>query len=154
MLARNPWNAAFGTGVAFADLAGRQTAWTADRRAFIGRNGTLAQPAALAHPAGVTGTVGCAGDARRGEPKVPGRTDDSGDRFSHSDHLPRLREVQALNHSAGGTQDALVQGVFGIKRRDHVSRKRHFGCVRDWQAMAPEPRPLPGTASAPVSSAA
>ena len=30
-LARNPWNAAFGSRVAFADLGGRQTAWTGDR---------------------------------------------------------------------------------------------------------------------------
>jgi cyclic beta-1,2-glucan synthetase len=47
MFARNPWNAAFGTRVAFVDLAGRQTDWTADRREFLGRHGTLAEPAAL-----------------------------------------------------------------------------------------------------------
>ena len=47
MFARNPWNAAFGSRVAFADLAGRQTDWTADRREFLGRHGTLAEPAAL-----------------------------------------------------------------------------------------------------------
>ena len=48
ILARNPWNAAFGSRVAFADLAGRQTSWTGDRREFLGRNGTLNNPAALA----------------------------------------------------------------------------------------------------------
>jgi cyclic beta-1,2-glucan synthetase len=48
LLARNPWSAAFGSRVAFADLAGRQTQWTGDRREFLGRNGTLANPAALA----------------------------------------------------------------------------------------------------------
>ena len=47
MFARNPWNAAFGSRVAFADLAGRQTDWTGDRREFLGRHGTLAEPAAL-----------------------------------------------------------------------------------------------------------
>jgi cyclic beta-1,2-glucan synthetase len=47
LLARNPWNAAFGSRVAFADLAGRQTTWTGDRREFLGRNGTLDNPAAL-----------------------------------------------------------------------------------------------------------
>ena len=47
LLARNPWNTAFGSRVAFADLAGRQTAWTGDRREFLGRNGTLDNPAAL-----------------------------------------------------------------------------------------------------------
>ncbi|MCK6370085.1 MAG: glycosyl transferase, partial [Gammaproteobacteria bacterium] len=47
MFARNPWNAIFASRVAFADLAGRQTGWTADRREFLGRHGTLAEPAAL-----------------------------------------------------------------------------------------------------------
>ncbi len=48
LLARNPWNASFGSRVAFADLAGRQTGWTGDRREFLGRNGCLDNPAALA----------------------------------------------------------------------------------------------------------
>jgi cyclic beta-1,2-glucan synthetase len=48
LLARNPWNATFGSRVAFADLSGRQTAWTGDRREFLGRNGALDNPAALA----------------------------------------------------------------------------------------------------------
>jgi cyclic beta-1,2-glucan synthetase len=47
MFATNPWNAMF-AGVAFADLAGRQTHWTADRREFLGRYGGLDRPAALA----------------------------------------------------------------------------------------------------------
>jgi cyclic beta-1,2-glucan synthetase len=47
MFARNPWNAVFGSRVAFADLGGRQTAWTADRREFLGRHGTPDSPAAL-----------------------------------------------------------------------------------------------------------
>jgi cyclic beta-1,2-glucan synthetase len=48
LLARNPWNLAFGSRVAFADLGGQQTAWTGDRREFLGRNGALDSPAALA----------------------------------------------------------------------------------------------------------
>ncbi len=47
MFAHNPWNSAFGEGMAFIDLAGRQMHWTADRREFLGRHGTLARPAAL-----------------------------------------------------------------------------------------------------------
>jgi cyclic beta-1,2-glucan synthetase len=58
MFARNPWQAAFGSRVAFADLAGRQTDWTGDRREFIGRNGTLESPAALASAAPLSNTVG------------------------------------------------------------------------------------------------
>ena len=47
IFARNPWNMHHGTRVAFADLGGRQTAWTADRSEFIGRNCTIDNPAAL-----------------------------------------------------------------------------------------------------------
>ena len=58
MFARNPWNAAFAGRVAFLDLGGRQTSWTADRREFIGRNGCLSDPAGLAGTAPLSGTVG------------------------------------------------------------------------------------------------
>jgi cyclic beta-1,2-glucan synthetase len=47
MLARNQWRTDYGSRVAFADLAGRQVAWTGDRTEFLGRNGTLDHPAAL-----------------------------------------------------------------------------------------------------------
>ena len=58
MFARNPWNAGFGSRVAFADLRGAQTSWTGDRREFIGRNGTLARPAALSGAARAVRPVG------------------------------------------------------------------------------------------------
>ena len=70
MFACNAWNAAFGSRVAFADLKGYQTDWTGDRREFgqtdwtgdrrefIGRNGTLASPAALAGATALSKTVG------------------------------------------------------------------------------------------------
>ena len=48
IFARNRWSAGFGSRIAFADFSGRQTDWTGDRREFIGRNGTLGAPAALA----------------------------------------------------------------------------------------------------------
>jgi cyclic beta-1,2-glucan synthetase len=48
LFARNPWDATFGPRVAFADLGGRQSQWTADRAEFLGRHGTLEMPAALA----------------------------------------------------------------------------------------------------------
>jgi cyclic beta-1,2-glucan synthetase len=47
LFARNPWSATYGSRVAFADLSGQQTQWSADRREFLGRHGTLERPAAL-----------------------------------------------------------------------------------------------------------
>jgi cyclic beta-1,2-glucan synthetase len=58
MLARNPWNEEFGSRVAFADLGGRQTAWTGDRTEFLGRNGTADHPAALERGDRLSGRVG------------------------------------------------------------------------------------------------
>jgi cyclic beta-1,2-glucan synthetase len=58
MLARNPWSVAFPGRVAFADLCGRQTAWTADRTEFLGRNGGVAAPAGLIRKIPLSGTTG------------------------------------------------------------------------------------------------
>jgi cyclic beta-1,2-glucan synthetase len=58
MFAHNPWNALFGSRVAFADLAGSQKQWTGDRREFLGRHGTLDSPAALSARTPLSGRVG------------------------------------------------------------------------------------------------
>ncbi len=58
LLARNPWNAARASHVAFSDMGGRQTSWTTDRREFIGRNGALDAPAALRAGAQLSGRTG------------------------------------------------------------------------------------------------
>jgi cyclic beta-1,2-glucan synthetase len=57
LFARNRWSGA-DAPVAFVDLGGRQTSWTGDRREFLGRNGTIVQPAALAATAALSGRVG------------------------------------------------------------------------------------------------
>jgi cyclic beta-1,2-glucan synthetase len=58
MFAQNPWRIEFRNRVAFADLAGRQSSWTADRKEFLGRNGTLEYPAALAGGSPLSHRVG------------------------------------------------------------------------------------------------
>ena len=58
LFARNPWDAAFGPRVAFADLAGQQSQWTGDRSEFLGRHGTLEMPAALAGRVPLSGRTG------------------------------------------------------------------------------------------------
>ncbi|MEY2415411.1 MAG: cyclic beta,2-glucan synthetase, partial [Ilumatobacteraceae bacterium] len=47
LVIRNPWNPEFAGRVAFLDLGGRKTSWTADRTEFLGRNGGPERPAGL-----------------------------------------------------------------------------------------------------------
>ncbi|HVV64396.1 MAG TPA: glucoamylase family protein [Rhizomicrobium sp.] len=58
LFARNPWSEQYGGRVAFADLNGKQTRWTCDRGEFIGRDGGLDYPAALASAAALAGRSG------------------------------------------------------------------------------------------------
>jgi cyclic beta-1,2-glucan synthetase len=58
MFARNSWTADFGTRIAFADVGGLQSSFTADRAEFLGRNGALDRPAALADHAPLSGRIG------------------------------------------------------------------------------------------------
>jgi cyclic beta-1,2-glucan synthetase len=58
LLARNAWNVDFGDRVAFADLGGRQTAWSGDRTEVLGRNGTLDHPGLLERGGRLSGKVG------------------------------------------------------------------------------------------------
>ncbi|RBP10416.1 cyclic beta-1,2-glucan synthetase [Roseiarcus fermentans] len=62
IFARNPTSLGFGSRVAFADMRGAQSDWTGDRREFIGRNRTLANPAALSSGSPLSNTVGAALD--------------------------------------------------------------------------------------------
>ena len=47
IFAQNPCSEQFNDRIAFADLNGRQTAWTCDRAEFLGRDGALDRPLAL-----------------------------------------------------------------------------------------------------------
>ena len=58
VLLRNPWNNEFAGRVAFLDLGGRQTAWTADRTEFLGRNGAPDRPAGLERGYRMQGAAG------------------------------------------------------------------------------------------------
>ncbi len=55
--ARNAYHPDFGTRIAFVSSSPVATSWTGDRTEFIGRNGELAEPAALLRR-GMTGKVG------------------------------------------------------------------------------------------------
>jgi len=58
MLARNPWGTDFQSRIAFMDMAGRQQECTADRAEFLGRHGSLAEPAALLEAHRLSNRVG------------------------------------------------------------------------------------------------
>ena len=47
LLARNPFNAEFAERIAFVDVSDSRRTFTGDRREFLGRNGSLSNPAAL-----------------------------------------------------------------------------------------------------------
>jgi len=80
IFARNAWNTEFGGRVAFADLGGRQTAWTGDRTEFLGRNGSLDHPISLERGDRLSGKVGagldpCAGLQTTVELRAGGRAE-------------------------------------------------------------------------------
>jgi cyclic beta-1,2-glucan synthetase len=58
MLARNPWSGEYSSRIAFMDMAGSQQSLTADRAEFVGRHGSLAEPAALLSPMPLSNRVG------------------------------------------------------------------------------------------------
>ena len=58
IFARNSLGGDFSGRIAFADMGGRQTSWTGDRKEFLGRNGTLESPAALTADARLSGKLG------------------------------------------------------------------------------------------------
>ncbi|MBV9329980.1 MAG: glycosyl transferase, partial [Alphaproteobacteria bacterium] len=59
IFAQNAWHDRFGTRVAFADMKGRQMAFTCDRTEFVGRDGGLERPVGLVQGRGaLSGRVG------------------------------------------------------------------------------------------------
>jgi cyclic beta-1,2-glucan synthetase len=123
LLARNPWNTEFTGRVAFLDLGGRQTAWTADRTEFLGRNGAPDRPAGLDRGYRLTGATGAGMDpcaalqtsfelangARTqvvvllGEARGAAAAADLIRRGRAADHEATLREVEVFWEDACGT---------------------------------------------------
>ena len=62
ILARNPWSIGFAKRVAFADMAGQQSSWTADRSEFLGRDNHTDIPLAMRSDQPLSGTSGVALD--------------------------------------------------------------------------------------------
>ncbi len=62
LFAQNWWSGEFAGRIAFADLSGQQDEWTGDRGEFVGRHGTLREPAGMVPGSSLTGRVGSAHD--------------------------------------------------------------------------------------------
>ena len=116
LFTRNDWNHDFEGRVAFADLAGEQESWTADRAEFLGRHGTPAFPAALDKSGDLSGAVGAALD-------------------------PCAALRRTLQIAAGGEAEVvflLGQGADATEARVLVDRYRRadpdetLGAVRTW----------------------
>ena len=58
LLVRNPWRNEFQDRVVFVDIVGRPRTCTGDRAEFIGRHGSLSEPAALLNAAALSNRVG------------------------------------------------------------------------------------------------
>jgi cyclic beta-1,2-glucan synthetase len=119
ILVRNSWNTEFAGRVAFLDLGGRQTAWTADRTEFLGRNGAPDQPAGLDRGYRLRGAAGAGMD-----PCAALQT---------SFELPngaRTEVVVLLGEAAAGASAADL--VRRGRAADHDSTLREVG--RFWEA--------------------
>jgi cyclic beta-1,2-glucan synthetase len=107
LFARCPWNTTFGQRVAFADLSGRQTSWSGDRRTFIGRNGMLDNPLALAAGAPLGNVVGAGldpcGALQTGLVLPPGGTAEVVLLLGQTETLPEARAVIARQRAADVT---------------------------------------------------
>ncbi len=143
MFARNPWRREFGTRVAFADLGGRQTAWTADRTEFLGRNGAPDHPAALARRRAALG-------AGRRRPRSLRRAAD--DRRA-ARRRPRRRRV--LPRRGGERRAGAGADRFAIARAnvDAVLRVGRRALGRDARHRAgPDAGPLDGHPAQPLAA--
>lgn len=58
LFARSPSSNSYATQVAFSGMTGQPSAWTCDRTEFLGRNGSIANPIALARNAQLSGHSG------------------------------------------------------------------------------------------------
>jgi cyclic beta-1,2-glucan synthetase len=113
LFARNPWDAAFGSRVAFADLAGRQSQWTADRTEFLGRHGTLDMPAGMASRIPLAARAGAGLDPccalRTAIALEPGETVELVSLLGEADDAAAARSL--LDRYREADLDAVLRGV-------------------------------------------
>jgi cyclic beta-1,2-glucan synthetase len=110
LLARNSYRADFSTHVAFADVDRRPRSVTADRTEFLGRNGSVVEPAAMGR-SGLSGRVGaaldpCAAIQVRFE-LAPGEETTIVYALGEAENIEAVRGLVRRYRHAGGVDSAL-----------------------------------------------
>jgi cyclic beta-1,2-glucan synthetase len=115
MFARNYFDTQFAETVAFASISERVAYYTADRREFLGRNGTVSSPAALER-AGLSGAIGATIDpccALQVSVTIePGETREVVMLLGAAEGEDAVREIIARNRTtskANGAMDANIR---------------------------------------------
>ena len=109
-LARNFYNNAFTDWIAFIDVDGSQRTFTGDRNEFLGRNGNLAQPAALGRDR-LSGKVGAGldpcGAVQTTIDLAPGKEQEICFRLGAGKSLIEVQQLVSRFREANANQDAL-----------------------------------------------
>jgi cyclic beta-1,2-glucan synthetase len=114
MFARNYFDAQFAETVAFASISERVAYYTADRREFLGRNGTVSSPAALER-AGLSGAIGATIDpccALQVSVTIePGETREIVMLLGAAEGEDAVREIIARNRTSGEANKAVDANI-------------------------------------------
>ena len=114
MFARNYFDDQFANTVAFASISERVAYYTADRREFLGRNGTVSSPAALER-AGLSGAIGATIDpccALQVSVTIePGETREIVMLLGAAEGEDAVREIIGRNRTAGQAKGAVDANI-------------------------------------------
>jgi cyclic beta-1,2-glucan synthetase len=120
MFARNYFDAQFAETVAFASISERVAYYTADRREFLGRNGTVSSPAALER-AGLSGAIGATIDpccALQVSVTIePGETREIVMLLGAAEGEDAVREIIARNRTSGEANKAVDANIHAWNER-------------------------------------
>ena len=120
MFARNYFDAQFAETVAFASISERVAYYTADRREFLGRNGTISSPAALER-AGLSGAIGATIDpccALQVSVTIePGETREIVMLLGAAEGEDAVREIIARNRTAADAKRAVDSNIRDWEKR-------------------------------------
>ena len=117
LLARNPYNTEFADRIAFIDVSEPARTLTGDRKEFLGRNGSLSNPAAL---------------SRRGFPAKSGAGLDPCAAVQVTFDLPPARSVKSASVSVSGAMTAEVRILIRRFRGDRCQSRRPGSRLEYW----------------------